>query len=156
MTVRKRDVRNGYIKISFEDKGYADTYGVFLDNVSEKSIECEESSSCMGSEVISYYAYGNVAENRQDPLKALGLPNGEPFVQSNEPEFVPLGICGEITLKLDKPVKNGESPDLRIWEVTGGNLSQSQYPESATVYGSNDQMMWTYLGTVVTTIIILL
>lgn len=148
MTVRKRDVKNGYLKISFEDKGYADTYGIFLDNVSVKSIECEEDSSCMVSEVISYYPYGSVADNRQDPLKALGLPNGEPFVNSSQPEFVSLGICGEIVLKLDKPVKNGEGPDLRVWEVTGGNLSQSQYPESATVYGSNDQIMWAYLGTV--------
>jgi WD40 repeat protein len=49
---------------------------------------------------------------------------------------------------MDHTVKNVLGPDLRIFETSGGNLSFSQYPEQAQVFGSNDLSSWTSLGIV--------
>lgn len=148
LKVRKSDVKNGKLRISFKDKGKADTYGIFIDNVSVKSPHCEEEFPCISaSEVISYNPVGIIALNRKDPNKALGAPNGEP-VNESDVQFVSLGFGGEIVLKLDNPVVNKMGPDLRIWEVTGGNNTYDQYKEEADVYASMDNINWTYLGRV--------
>lgn len=147
LEVRQSDVKNGKLRVSFKDQGKADTYGIFIDNVSVKSIDCPVHIPCTNaSEVISYSPAGNIAGDRQDPSKSLGEADGEPF--NGTINFVSLGFGGEIVLKLDNPVKNVSGSDLKIWEVTGGNNSYEQYKEEADVYGSIDGQSWTYLGRV--------
>lgn len=147
-TIKSSDLKDGKVKLSFKDEGKADTYGMFLDNVSVKNIMCEEPiTPCShATEVISYNPVGNIALNRKDPTQALGEANGEPV--TSDIKFVSLGFGGEIVLKLDYPVINKEGNDLAIAEVTGGNDPYSKYKEDADVYGSMDNINWTFLGSV--------
>jgi hypothetical protein len=149
LLIRSQDIQNSQVKLSFKDSGDPNTYGVFLGDVSLiEMIPCSGETPCsVASQVISYSPIGTIDSSRKDPSKALGLPNGEPFSENNI-QFVSLGKGGSIVLKMDHTVKNVLGPDLRIFETSGGNLSFSQYPEQAQVFGSNDLSSWTSLGIV--------
>lgn len=147
-TIKSSDLKDGKVTLSFKDEGRPDTYGMFIDNVSVTNNMCEEPiTPCThAADVISYNPVGNIALNRKDPTQALGEANGEPV--TSDIKFVSLGFGGDIILKLDNPVINKEGNDLAIAEVTGGNETYSKYKEDADVYGSMDNINWTFLGSV--------
>lgn len=147
--IRSQDIVNGQVKLSFKDSGEANTYGMFVSSVRAfEMVPCTPENPCaVASEVVQYSPVGTIDANRKDPTKALGMPNGEPYTEGNV-QFVSLGKGGSIILKMDNTVKNVLGPDLRIFETSGGNLSFSQYPEQADVFGSNDLISWTLLGRV--------
>lgn len=148
LDVRKQDVVNGKLLLHFEDNGKADTYGIFIDNVSVSNPSCEQTTACSAvSDIISYSPMGNIALNRKDPNKAKGQPDGEPYSE-NDIQFVSLGLGGEIVVKLDNPIYNKNGNDFRVWEVTGNNTPYDQYKEKAEIYASFDNLNWTYLGIV--------
>ena len=93
------------------------------------------------AEVIEYWPLGDILTEMQVSDNILGNPNHSN--NSTEINYVSLGICGEIIVKMSEPVLNENGPDLRIWEVSNSNEQ-----EEAGVYGSNDGYTWTFLGRV--------
>lgn len=131
-------------------KGKSDTFGLFIKNVSLKEIhKCNKvKNKCKNlSSVIEYNYKGNIAENRKNILEILGDSDGEPY-NANDINFISLGFGGDVIVKFNKPIKNINGFDLRIYETTDGNLSFNEYPEEAEVYASNNLKKWHYLGTV--------
>lgn len=147
--VKSQDLQGGKLLVSIKDTGLANTYGMFVDNVSVKATNCivTPKMCTSASQVVSYSPVGTIPSNRKISANALGQPNGEP-VQEPNLKFVSLGFGGEIVLKMDAPIKNVVGTDLRIWETTAGNQTYDQYREEADVYGSMDGVSWTYLGRV--------
>jgi hypothetical protein len=130
--------------------GDSDSLGIYLNNIKlEETTFCPEKVSyCTNvSEVIEYCPVGNMASNRMDVSKVLGASDGEPYV-SSDVRFVSLGYGGSIIVKFNSPILNKSGTDLRIYEVSGGNVAYNQYPEEADVYGSNNLNKWVYLGKV--------
>jgi len=93
------------------------------------------------AEVIEYWPLGDVLTEMQVSDNILGNPDHSN--NSSDINYVSLGLCGEIIVKMSEPVLNENGPDLRIWEV-----SNSDELEEAGVYGSNDGYTWTFLGRV--------
>lgn len=149
--VTSRDLKNGKMPLVIADTGLANTYGMFVDNVSVKATNCNPTpKTCTSaSSVVSFGPLGisGIISARLNPLKALGLPDAEPVLDANV-KFTALGFGGAIVLKLDAPVKNVVGPDLRVWEATAGNQNYSQYPEEADVFVSANGWTWVYAGRV--------
>lgn len=147
--VKSQDLQNGKVLVSVADTGLANTYGIFVDNISAKATNCIVTPKMCTSaaSVVAYSPAGSIPSHRKNSANALGQPNGEPVNESNV-KFTSLGFGGSIVLKLDAPVKNVVGPDLRIWEVTGGNQGYYDYQEEADVYASMNGSTWTLLGRV--------
>lgn len=88
---------------------------------------------------------GPVPPERSDPTKALG-----PAENNDTYNFVSLGLglAGEIVLKFDNYILNGEGDDLEIIETSFGSPSCAAYPERARVFVSQDGDNWDQLGEV--------
>jgi hypothetical protein len=85
-----------------------------------------------------------VAGDRSDPTKALGMPQND--YSSN---FVSLGFGGDITLKFESPIKNGDGPDVRVIESTFGSSVDgncARYPETIRAFASQDGCNFVYIG----------
>lgn len=83
----------------------------------------------------------SVDVNRSDPTDALGIPDGTTNPVSG---FYSLGFGGDITLKFEFPVKDGEGNDISIHEITGGRAS---YPiERVQVEVSDNGVDWYDIG----------
>ncbi len=97
--------------------------------------ECQADDS-WASEVVSF-ARGlrkdgqDIVASRTNPENALGV------AQNNDQiNFVSLGYGGELVLKFNKHIYNGEGEDLRVYETSFNNPSCVQYPESVRVFAS--------------------
>jgi len=85
-----------------------------------------------------------VAAERSNPNKALFMPEND-YTQN----FFTLGFGGEITLKFESPIKNGEGDDVRVIESTFGasvDGNCARYPETIRAYASQDGCNFIYLG----------
>lgn len=94
--------------------------------------------------------------NRSDPAQALGVAQTAGSLYDNPlpdfiGKFVSLGftdqpIGGELVLAFNQPLHNGVGPDVKVFEVTGGD----NYPdEQIKVSVSNDNSTWSDVGVVV-------
>lgn len=91
--VKSSDLQNGKILLSLKDTGHANTYGMFVDNVSVKATNCiiTPKVCTAATSVVSYTPVGSIAANRKNPLQSLGLPDAEPVVEPNL-KFTALGL----------------------------------------------------------------
>lgn len=94
--------------------------------------------------------------NRSDPAQALGVAQTVGSIYDNPlpdfiGKFVSLGFTdqptgGELVLAFDQPLHNGTGPDVKVFEVTGGD----NYPdEHIKVSVSNDNSTWSDVGVVI-------
>ena len=127
---------------------YGNDFG--LDDISFKQICPTEPAGCFASEVISFNQGPSqdlltpVAADRSNPDKALGMPEND-YTQN----FVTLGFGGDITLKFESPIKNGEGADIRVIESTFGAAIDgicARYPERIKAFASQDGCNFVYLG----------
>lgn len=82
---------------------------------------------------------------RSDPTQALGVAQNNDTVNFVSLGFT-TGIDGYIVLGYTNKILNGSGNDLKVVETSYGNPSESQYPEKAKVYVSQDGINWSYLG----------
>lgn len=104
------------------------------------------SQSIWGGQVVDFQQgttnlINPVVAERSDSSKSLGITTNP-----DELNFVSLGFGGSITIKMIKPIKNGEGSDLKIWETTYGSPSCNVYPEKAWVFASQDGCNFLPLG----------
>lgn len=83
-----------------------------------------------------------VLAERSNPNQALGTAEGTDTVN-----FVSLGFGGELVLKFDNCILNGEGNDIEIVETSYGSPTCSSYPETVRIYASQDNSSWVDLGT---------
>lgn len=98
------------------------------------------------SEVINYSPKKRndgsfIPENFQISLKALGEPQND-----NTENFVALGFGGEITLKFQSPVANGNGADIKVFETTFNNSNCQRQPKFVYVFASFDGCNYVYCG----------
>lgn len=102
--------------------------------------------ACYVTKVTSYSpgkdSAGNTlsATNTNSSL-VIGAPQN-----NNTNNFASLGIGGEIIVEFPNPVLNVAGDDLTLTETSFGNNSCSSYPEEAEVWGSQDNVTYTKLG----------
>ena len=144
-----RNFVNGESVLKFNPiGGKSDSFGLYLDKVDLKAVaNCPIPKQMCETvhKVVNYSPMGNIPTNRMDTANVLGLPDGEPYNPSDV-NFVSLGFGGSIIVQFKPAIVNKPGSDLRVYETSGGNLTYSQYPEIADVYGSNNLMNWKYLG----------
>jgi hypothetical protein len=121
-----------------------------LDDISFKQVCPTEPAGCFASQVISSNQGPSqdlltpVAADRSNPLKALFMPEND-YTQN----FFTLGFGGEIVLKFESPIKNGEGDDVRVIESTFGATVDgncARYPETIRAFASQDGCNFIYLG----------
>ncbi|MFN4123798.1 MAG: T9SS type A sorting domain-containing protein, partial [Flavobacteriales bacterium] len=82
-----------------------------------------------------------ISANRNDPSKALGLPqNDDSF------NFVSLGFGGSLTLRFDYVIFNQPGDDIQVIETSFGNPKCNNYPEHAKIAVSMDNINYVDLG----------
>ena len=81
-----------------------------------------------------------VPSSRSNASNALGAPQGTDVVN-----FVSLGFGGQITLSFDYLVYDKPGTDLTIVETSYGNPTCANYPESARIEISMDNVNWFYV-----------
>ncbi|WP_449441486.1 HYR-like domain-containing protein, partial [Winogradskyella aurantiaca] len=118
-----------------------------LEEDTTESDETNTQEVCYATEVIDYgptttSSGGSIPEDRTDPNKALGQPDG-----SNEPGgFVSLGIGGSITLKMGGPIYDEAGNDIAIDETSFGQDNCSgNNNENALIEVSQDGNTWVSL-----------
>mgnify|MGYP006278300239 CR=1 FL=1 len=83
----------------------------------------------------------DVSLDRQDTDNALGIPEMDDSLN-----FVSLGFNGNITLKFDQLIMDGDDWDFEIVETTYNHQECGNYPETIQVYASMDNITWEYIG----------
>jgi hypothetical protein len=82
-----------------------------------------------------------VSANRNNPNKALGLPEND---QTHN--FVSLGFGGSLTLRFDYVIFNQSGDDIQVFETSFGNPICNNYPEHAKIAVSMDNINYVDLG----------
>lgn len=82
--------------------------------------------------------------SRTNPESALGVPQNDDLGVN----FVSLGFNGNLTLKFDFVVFNGDGADLQVVETSFGAPNCETYPEAAYFEGSLDGITWSPMGEV--------
>jgi len=114
------------------------------EGVSNWDISLKELNDCSegeqwADEVVSYDNNGTVITDtrRTDPKKALGEAQ-----DADDYNFYSLGLGGELILKFNNVIINGDGDDIKVYETTFNNSSCAQYPEYIEVYASQDNETW--------------
>lgn len=107
-----------------------------------------KAQDCAAQEVISYNPGFNkdgssIDDKRNDPASALGLPEDEDSFN-----FVSLGFGGELTIAFDLAIKNGQGPDISVFETTFGNRTCEEWPERAEIYVSQNNIDFFQVGSI--------
>lgn len=101
---------------------------------------------CVGEQVVSYTP-GNrtngtpVIPARSDASKALGQPEGGDWLN-----FVSLGFGGVLNIDMGARVLNGGGDDIMVVETSFGSPTCDNFPETATVEVSQDNVNWVNVG----------
>ncbi|MFA0963101.1 S8 family serine peptidase [Roseivirga sp. BDSF3-8] len=108
-----------------------------------KSVTIE--APCSPAEVV-YFRQGSAArkpipDQYTDPSAALGLMDDN---------FVSLGFGGELIVRFNEKIANGEGDDIMVYETSkfGADGNCEDFPETVQVFASQDGQSYLYLGTV--------
>ena len=123
--------------------------GQVTDGFDVDAVECLHGAyvfPCYANEVVSFNQKkqtdgSSVSAVRSNPLSALGAPEN-----NDTQNFVSLGFGGDITLKFESPIKNGEGNDVRVIESTFGSPSCARYPETIRAFASQDGCHFIWIG----------
>ena len=123
--------------------------GQVTDGFDVDAVECLHGAyvfPCYANEVVSFNQNkqtdgSDVSPVRSNPLSALGAPEN-----NDTQNFVSLGFGGDITLKFESPIKNGEGNDVRVIESTYGSPSCDRFPETIRAFASQDGCHFIWIG----------
>lgn len=104
-------------------------------------------SGCQVMEVVSVNQgkqsdMSDVPGNRSNSLKVLDIDGA-----NQDGGFFSLGFGGSITVKMNGGILNRPGNDLRIYETSFGQPACANYPETAEIWVSKDNVSWHLAGT---------
>jgi hypothetical protein len=144
------DVFSDYIRyVRITDVTPVSGGGQITDGFDLDAVECLHGAyvfPCYANEVVSFNQSkqtdgSSVAPIRSNPESALGAPEN-----NDTQNFVSLGFGGNITLKFESPIKNGEGNDVRVIESTFGSPSCDRFPETIRAFASQDGCHFIWIG----------
>ncbi|MGB3180045.1 MAG: S8 family serine peptidase [Cyclobacteriaceae bacterium] len=133
--------------VTFDEPGtYTITlrvYGNCSSKFDEETKTVTIEAPCVPSEVV-YFRQGSAARKPipvefADPSAALGLMDDK---------FVSLGFGGELILRFDEKIANGEGDDIMVYETSkfGADGNCEGFPETVQAFASQDGNQYLYLG----------
>ncbi len=144
------DVFSDYVRfVRITDVTPVSGGGQVTDGYDVDAVECLHGAyvfPCYANELVSFNQKkqsngSSVSAVRSNPLSALGAPEN-----NDTQNFVSLGFGGDITLKFESPIKNGEGNDVRVIESSYGNISCARYPETIRAFASQDGCHFIWIG----------